>query len=54
MKKMQCRFCSYIYNQEEGIPEQGIAPGTPIEDFPEDWMCPDCGASKYDFDEVEW
>jgi rubredoxin len=32
------------------LPEEGIAPGTRWEDVPEDWECPECGVSKYDFD----
>ncbi|MEY8212685.1 MAG: rubredoxin, partial [Gammaproteobacteria bacterium] len=34
-------------------PDEGIAPGTAWEDIPEDWSCPDCGASKEDFEMVE-
>jgi rubredoxin len=41
--------CGYIYIPERGDPDGGIAPGTPWEDIPEDWRCPVCGASKYDF-----
>ena len=36
-----------------GDPDEGIAPGTAWEDIPEDWSCPDCGASKEDFEMVE-
>ena len=32
--------CGYIYNEAEGEPEDGIAPGTAWEDVPEDWICP--------------
>jgi rubredoxin len=30
-----------------------ISPKTKWEDVPEDWVCPDCGANKSDFDMVE-
>ena len=30
----------------------GIAPGTPFEDIPDDWVCPICGLSKDDFEEL--
>jgi rubredoxin len=30
--------------------EEGIAPGTRWEDIPEDWVCPDCGVTKSDFE----
>ncbi|MDP4118083.1 MAG: rubredoxin [Bacillota bacterium] len=49
MKKYICNICGYIYDEETGIPEEGIAPGTLWEDLPEDWVCPVCGASKEDF-----
>ena len=42
----ECRICGYIYDPVKGIPEQGIAAGTPFEDLPGDWRCPGCGASK--------
>jgi len=48
-----CMQCGYIYRQELGDPDGGIPPGTPWEDIPEDWKCPECGAGKYDFDVVE-
>ncbi|MCI7606538.1 MAG: rubredoxin, partial [Spirochaetales bacterium] len=31
----------------------GIAPGTPFEEIPEDWVCPVCGISKDMFQEEE-
>lgn len=52
MKKWQCRYCSHIYDEAEGDPDNGIAPGTPLADLPDDWMCPECGATKEDYDEV--
>ena len=42
-----------IYDEEEGWPEDGIEPGTKWEDVPEDWICPDCGVGKEDFEMVE-
>jgi rubredoxin len=44
-----CEMCGFIYDPEEGDPDSGIAPGTPFEDIPDDWMCPICGAEKSDF-----
>ncbi len=46
----QCSLCGYIYDPAIGDPENGIAPGTPFVDLPEDWICPYCGASKSDFE----
>ena len=33
--------------------EDGIDPGTTWEDVPEDWLCPECGVGKEDFDMIE-
>lgn len=52
-KKWQCRFCTHIYDEALGDPENGIEPGTTFEDIPEDWFCPDCGAMKEDYDLIE-
>ncbi len=53
MKKWQCFFCSFVYDEALGLPDEGIAPGTAWADVPEDWMCPDCGAAKSDFHMIE-
>lgn len=45
----QCQSCGEIYDEEEGLPEAGIAPGTRFEDLPDDWICPACGSGKEDF-----
>ena len=52
MEKWQCSVCGYIYDPEQGDPDNGINPGTRFEDLPEDWVCPICGASKDDFEKV--
>jgi rubredoxin len=46
MEKWVCTVCGYVYNPEEGDPDNGVSPGTAFEDLPEDWVCPDCGADK--------
>ena len=48
-KSFECVVCEMTYNEEQGLPEFGIAPGTKWEDVPEDFECPDCGVSKADF-----
>jgi rubredoxin len=53
MKKYTCSFCSHIYDEAEGDPGSGIAPGTKWADVPEEWLCPDCGAGKGDYFKVE-
>ena len=53
MKKYECSVCHWVYDPQVGDPDNGIAPGTPFEEIPEDWTCPLCGVSKEDFDPVE-
>jgi len=53
MKKYMCLICGFIYDEAEGRPEDGIAPGTHWDDVPPNWTCPDCGARKDDFEMVE-
>ncbi len=52
-KKYECVICGFIYDEAEGLPDDGIAAGTKWEDIPDDWECPDCGISKSDFDLYE-
>ena len=49
MRRWECMVCGFIYDEAEGWPEDGIAPGTRWEDVPDDWQCPECGVSKSDF-----
>jgi rubredoxin len=48
-----CVVCGFIYNEADGLPEEGIAPGTRWHDVPDTWTCPDCGVTKDDFEMVE-
>lgn len=52
MAKYECTMCGYIYDEDKGIPSQGIAPGTKWEDIPDDWRCPDCGTKKEMFQKI--
>ena len=49
--KYICDLCGYVYDVEEGDPDNGIEPGTEWEDLPEDYECPLCGAGKEQFSE---
>ena len=53
MKKYKCNMCGWIYDENIGVPDEGISPGTRWEDIPNDWACPLCGSGKEDFDMVE-
>ena len=52
-RSWMCVVCGFIYSEADGLPEEGIAPGTRWEDIPDDWTCPDCGVGKDDFEMVE-
>ena len=45
-----CHACGYIYDEETGDPDGGLAAGTRFEDIPDDWACPLCGVTKADFE----
>lgn len=47
-----CLICGWIYDEAAGLPEEGIPPGTRWEDVPMNWVCPECGARKEDFEMV--
>ena len=53
MKKFVCSVCGYIYDEEQGAPYNGVAPGTKWEDVPDDFFCPLCGVGKDMFEEEE-
>lgn len=53
MKTWMCLICGWIYDEAAGSPEEGIAPGTPWEQVPMNWVCPECGARKEDFEMVQ-
>ncbi|MBO5328388.1 MAG: rubredoxin [Clostridia bacterium] len=51
MSKYVCNVCGWVYDEEVGCEECGIAPGTPWENVPEDFACPLCAVGKEDFSE---
>ena len=53
MKKYVCNVCGWEYDEAQGDPDNGIAPGTAFADLPEDWVCPLCGATKEDFEAIK-
>jgi hydroxylamine reductase len=50
--KYRCIVCAYIYDPENGDPENGIEPGTSFEDLPDDWVCPLCFVGKDQFEAI--
>ena len=52
-RTFQCGTCGFIYDEAEGLPEEGLPPGTRWADIPDTWSCPDCGMSKAQFEMFE-
>jgi rubredoxin len=50
-KKYVCSVCGYVYDEEKGDPDNGIAAGTKWEDLPDTFTCPMCGVGKDQFEE---
>ena len=53
MNKWQCTVCGFIYDEAAGLPGDGISPGTRFDELMDDWVCPECGAPKSDFELIE-
>ena len=53
MKKYKCLMCGYIYDPAVGDPDSDVEAGTAFEDLPDDWVCPDCGVGKDEFEPIE-
>ena len=52
MSKYICNICGWVYDEEEGLASQGIAPNTKFEDLPDDFACEICGVGKDNFSEL--
>jgi rubredoxin len=48
-----CLICGWVYDEAKGDPEHGIAPGTLWHELHFNWVCPECGARKEDFEMVQ-
>ena len=49
MEKYICTKCNWIYDPIVGDTKGNVAPGTPFENLPDDWVCPQGGAAKDKF-----
>lgn len=49
-QKYVCNVCGYVYDPGIGDEENGIVVGTAFENLPDDWVCPECGVGKEDFE----
>jgi len=52
MDKYKCNICGYIYDPAVGDPDNGIKAGTPFQQLPDTWVCPECGAPKSGFEKI--
>lgn len=52
MEKYKCIVCGYVYDPGKGDPDNNINPGTKFENLPDDWVCPECGVGKDQFEKV--
>lgn len=53
MNKYKCLICGYIYDPAVGDPDNGVEPGTGFGDLSDDWVCPECGVGKDEFEPIE-
>ncbi len=49
MEKYVCEICGYVYDEELGDPENGVAAGTVWAEVPKNWVCPLCAVGKDQF-----
>ncbi len=47
-----CNICGFVYDEDLGCLEEGIAPGTAWENVSEDFSCPLCSVGKEEFEEI--
>lgn len=53
MSKYVCKLCGYVYDPEKGDDTQDVAPNTDFNSLPDEWVCPECGADKSEFEEIQ-
>jgi len=50
--KYRCKVCGYVYDPAKGDQSQEVKPGTPFEELPGSWQCPECGVNKEQFEKI--
>ncbi|MCL2458825.1 MAG: rubredoxin [Desulfobulbus sp.] len=48
-----CVNCGYTYDPAVGDPMNGVPPGVPFTELPEEWVCPMCYVSAGEFDAMD-
>jgi rubredoxin len=52
-KTWMCLICGWIYDEAAGDPAHNVPAGTAWSAVPVNWICPECGARKEDFEMVQ-
>ena len=52
MTEYICKLCHYVQDPIAGVSTHNIKPYTEFKDLPDDWVCPECGADKSEFEEA--
>ena len=47
--RLECKICWTVYDPAEGDPVWQIPPGTPFDELPPHWTCPNCSATREQF-----
>ncbi|HSO07616.1 MAG TPA: rubredoxin [Pelomicrobium sp.] len=47
--RLECKVCWYVYDPAAGDPVRQIPPGTPFNDLPSHWLCPNCESERSQF-----
>ncbi len=47
--RRECGVCWRVYDPAEGDPLWQVPPGTPFEELPAHWSCPNCAAEQSKF-----
>lgn len=48
-----CTVCGYHYDAYVGDPDNGVPPGSMLEELPYDWVCPVCGSPPILFECID-
>jgi len=49
LRRYECGVCWTVYDPAAGDAEWQVEPGTPFEQLPEHWSCPNCAAERVKF-----
>ena len=47
--RLECKICWAVYDPALGDEVWQVPPGTPFDQLPPHWTCPNCSALKQDF-----